>query len=199
MVRILMKLHFHYSIDWDYCQEQNVSIDSYEANRPPRRQQYQLRMPKEIREDILLQWNFSLSSILLASRAVDEARSRRAKSFTSFSRRSRVFSGISNVFSFPSKASNCEFKNRQQKVDETRRSMLGDIEATRKLIPQRIPAPEEAQVTKVPREQEKSPLHASCITANTFNLSTSCHSESSSGSSSQDPLSMTRHKLNFIL
>lgn len=198
MVRVLMKLHFHYSIDWDYCQEQNVSIDSYEANRPPRRKQYQLRMPKEIREDILLQWNFSLSSILLASRAVDEARSQRAKSFTSFSRRSRVFSGISNVFSFPSKASNCEFKNRQQKVDETRRSMLDDIEATRKQISQKIPSPEEARLTEVPREQEK-PLHASCLTVNTFNLSTSCHSESSNGSSSQDPLSMTRHKLNLIL
>lgn len=194
-----MKLHFHYSIDWDYCQEQNVSIDSYEANRPPRRQQYQLRMPKEIREDILLQWNFSLSSILLASRAVDEARSQRAKSFTSFSRRSRVFSGISNVFSFPSKASNCEFKNRRQKVDETRRSMLDDIKASRKQISQKIPAPEEAQVTVAPREQEKSPLHASCVTANTFNLNTSCHSESSSGSSNQDPLSMTRHKLSLIL
>jgi len=85
------------SIGWSYNVKATVPIEDYEKHKPPRRHGSELKMPGEIRNDILLEWDHSLSRILVASIEAQKVRNQRSKSAQTFTRRQIVKNYIKKV------------------------------------------------------------------------------------------------------
>ena len=69
------------SIGWKILREGKIPVNQYENNRPPRRGRNELLMPKEVREQKLLEiWHFSYSSLRNAARSISKERQIRQKS-----------------------------------------------------------------------------------------------------------------------
>jgi hypothetical protein len=89
------------SIDWSYNEKATVPIEDYEKYKPPRREKSELKMPSEIRNNILQEWDYSLSRILMASTEAQNVRNQRSKSAQTFTQRQIVRNGIKGFCNMP--------------------------------------------------------------------------------------------------
>jgi hypothetical protein len=57
-------------IDWEYSQQEVVTVDQYESNRPPRRTNNQMVLPRMVRQSMLKkEWDVSQGQIAAAVRS----------------------------------------------------------------------------------------------------------------------------------
>ena len=89
----------YYSIDWGYKEKGKIPIGDYEKNKPPSRRGSELKLSSKIRMDILQEWDYSLSRILMASNKAQQLRkSRSKKSFQIFPQKQIVKNGVRDFF-----------------------------------------------------------------------------------------------------
>jgi len=95
-----------HSIDWNYEEKATVPVEIYEQHKPPRRAGAELKMPSNIRIDILQEWDYSLSTIIMASKEAHDLRKLRSKSTQKFVRRQIMKHNISSILKAPKKLIN---------------------------------------------------------------------------------------------
>lgn len=89
------------SIGWGYSSEITVPFEDYESYRPKSRTKSQMHIPPSSRIGILQDWDFSLSSIVKASREVEKDRNQRLKTTRSVVRRELIGNAIRGVWNLP--------------------------------------------------------------------------------------------------
>jgi hypothetical protein len=77
------------SIGWAHGKDRTVRLDDYESTRPPRRQQLDLVLTRQDREDILLEWGASFSEIIEAIRSNVKAKNQRRNTVNTIGRYDR--------------------------------------------------------------------------------------------------------------
>lgn len=102
------------SIDWNYEEKATVPVELYEQHKPPRRSGAELKMPSNIRIDILQEWNYSLSKIMMASKESQELRKLRSKSTQKAFRRQIMKHNIISILKAPKKLINKAKSAREQ-------------------------------------------------------------------------------------
>jgi hypothetical protein len=103
-----------HSIDWNYEEKATVPVELYEQHKPPRRSGAELKMPSNIRIDILQEWNYSLSKIMMASKESQELRKLRSKSTQKAFRRQIMKHNIISILKAPKKLINKAKSAREQ-------------------------------------------------------------------------------------
>jgi hypothetical protein len=86
---VLLPDFLSFSIGWAHGKDRTVRLDDYESTRPPRRQQLDLVLTRQDREDILLEWGASFSEIIEAIRSNIKAKNQRRNTVNTIGRYDR--------------------------------------------------------------------------------------------------------------
>jgi len=111
----------YYSIDWGYKEKGTIPIGDYEKNKLPTRSRKgsELKLLSKTRMDILQEWDYTLSRIVMASQEAQKLRIVRSKrSAQIFPRKQIVKNGIRDFFL----ASNVLFNKGKEVVATLRKS-----------------------------------------------------------------------------
>lgn len=90
---------FRYRISWEYYPEPiKLSIEEYEDTRPPRRSNFEMILPRDVRQSMLRkEWDISQSQIAAAVRANIKIKNQRRTTVNNLSKSSRVEEAFENA------------------------------------------------------------------------------------------------------
>jgi len=143
------------TIGWKFWQRARTSVDWYEKARPARKSQFELVMPREARQEMLIvEWRISQAQIATAVRSNIRTKNQRRRTVNNLGRLNKLEEGLESLMRKLMRLVTFQKRPSKQVEEMTKKSLM--VEEERRAYFARMDTENEAKEAAHPQEYNES-------------------------------------------